>query len=53
MMITHGWSPMGSRNYLEIAKLTCAALNDYNCMVFDWTDGATGMNLNVIYFNIN
>ena len=51
-MITHGWSPMGSRNYLEIAKLTCAALNDYNCMVFDWTDGATGMNLNVIYFNM-
>ena len=41
---------MGSRNYLEIAKLTCEALNDYNC--FDWTDGATGFNLNVIYFNM-
>ena len=51
-MITHGWSPMGSRNYIEIARLTCAALTDYNCMVFDWTDGATGMNLNVIYFNM-
>ena len=39
MMITHGWSPTGTRNYMDLAQLTCEALENYNCLIFDWTEG--------------
>ena len=53
--MTHGWSPYGTRNYIERAKYLCsyALVNEnLNCLIFDWTEGATGFMLKVIFANM-
>ena len=50
VIITHGWSPFGTRNYIKLAQYFCsyALVNEnINCMIFDWTDGASGFMLQV------